>query len=91
MKTPKKVLRKISQMGAKCGKGDEKYSLFSMVLSGQCYTGGLCEEYVFLATGEIMHSWSESASLPLPIPVQKNTSQNQCPLPYNNIIVRAQA
>ena len=51
MKTPKKVLRKTSQMGAKCGKEDEKYSLYSTVLSGQCYTGGLSEEYVLPATG----------------------------------------
>ena len=39
-------------MGTKCGKEDEKYSLFSMVLSGQCYTGGLSEEYVLPATGD---------------------------------------
>ena len=38
-------------MGAKCGKEDEKYSLYSTVLSGQCYTGGLSEEYVLPATG----------------------------------------
>lgn len=38
-------------MGAKCGKEDGKYSLFSMVLSDQCYTGGLSEEYVLPAAG----------------------------------------
>lgn len=36
-------------MGAKCGKEDGKYS-FSMVLSDQCYTGGLSKEYVLPAT-----------------------------------------
>lgn len=50
MKTPNRVLRKTSQMGAKCGKEDGKYSLFSMVLSDQCYTGGLSKEYVLPAS-----------------------------------------
>ena len=41
MKTPKRVLRKISQMGAKCGKEDEKYSLsqWSFLVSA---TQGVC-------------------------------------------------
>ena len=51
MKTPNRVLRKISQMRAKCGNVEEKYSLFSMVLSGQCYTGGLSVGHVLSATG----------------------------------------
>ena len=87
MKTPNRVPRKISQMRAKCGNVEEKYSLFSMVLSGQCYTGGLSVGYVLSATGGKSKASKQRTAglnqhlLPPPIPVHESHHgiNVQCP------------